>query len=181
MLNSLFDNVSRIGNDSSDLTNRNIQNTQANNYMLENYTLYSPVNNALDLATRQPNVLLNGFGGRINADNIDDNTALTLTELTNPRGKTYEQERLFQTVPYLGKGLGNSDIELQLTAGDLNSNKKSADPNSEVSHINYSYYPLIPSIEATVSNPENIVQGVAYEGWVRGGMSSRTLHRESLN
>ena len=182
MINNLFDNISRIGNDNCDLTNKNVENIQASNYMLENYNLYSPVNNAINLATNQPNVFLSGScGGGINCNNIDDNTTLKFGLQTNPRGKTFAQERLFATIPYLGKGPANVGLESQIKTGDVNVNKKSQDPNSEVSHIDYAYYPLIPSIEATVSNPANLVEGVASDGWVRGGVPSRTLHRESVN
>ena len=62
--------------------------------------------------------------------------------------------------------------------GDYNSKRKSVDPNSEVSNINYSYYPLIPSLETTVTNPANLVEGVAAPGWIRGGVPSRILNRE---
>ena len=34
-------------------------------------------------------------------------------------------------------------------------------------------YPLVPSIKATVTNPANLVEGVASDGWVRGGVPSR--------
>ena len=62
--------------------------------------------------------------------------------------------------------------------GANNPNKKSQDPTSEVSHLNLAYTPLIPSIESTVTNPANSVEGVAAEGWIRGGVPSRLLSRE---
>ena len=42
-------------------------------------------------------------------------------------------------------------------------------------------YPLLPSLEATVQNPANLVEGVAAEGWIRGGASSRDLVREDTH
>uniref|UniRef100_A0A6C0AZ80 Uncharacterized protein n=1 Tax=viral metagenome TaxID=1070528 RepID=A0A6C0AZ80_9ZZZZ len=182
IFNQLFDNVSRIGNDNCDLTNKNLQNTQASNYILENYQVYNPINNAFNLATNQPNVFLAGSnGGGINRNNIDENSILKFAHQTKFRERVSEQERLFSTVPYLGKGPSNVVLESQIKTGDYNLNKKSTDPNSEVSHVDYSYYPLIPSIEATISNPANLVEGVAANDWVKGGVPSRILNRDQTN
>ena len=165
-----------------DLTNRSIQNTNASNYMLENYNVYSPETTSLILAISQPNVFFNGTpGGGINSNYIDDNSNLKLSKMSKQKERTINQERLFSTVPYLGKGPTNVDVESNIKNGDLNSNRKTQDPNSEVSHISYSYYPLLPSIEATVNNPVNLVEGVAAAGWIRGGIPSRILNREENN
>jgi hypothetical protein len=42
----------------------------------------------------------------------------------------------------------------------------------------YTNYPLLPSIQATVTNPANLVEGVAADGWIRGGLPSRDLTRD---
>ena len=178
-INRLFDNISRIGNDSCDQTNKNKQNIEASNYILENYNVYNPVSSAINLAINQPNVFLRGSPkGGINSNNIDENSILQFSKPTNMRERGIYQERLFSTVPYLGKGPSNIGLETTLMTGDYNSKRKSVDPNSEVSNINYSYYPLIPSIETTVTNPANLVEGVAAPGWIRGGVPSRILNRE---
>ena len=46
-----FDNLSRIGNDSCSLDQRNIQNFNASNYRVENFFPYCPMTNAIDFAT----------------------------------------------------------------------------------------------------------------------------------
>ena len=131
------------------------------------------------MSTHQPNILVSGSsGGGINRNNIDVDSMLQLTHLTKEPERNVYQERLFSTVPYLGKGPGNSNIEGTLLTGDLNINRKSTDPNSEVSHIDYAYYPLLPSIEANMTNPANFVEGAAAQGWVRGGLPSRIMNRD---
>jgi len=180
--NNIFNNISRIGYDNCDLTNKSIQNTKASNYVLENYSVYSPLSNALNLATNQPNIFLNGsLCCDVNGSNIDNNSVLKITQMSKIRERSSYQERLFSTVPYLGKGPNNVDAESNMLTGDLNNKRKSQDPNSEVSHINYSFYPLLPSLEASISNPANLVEGVAAAGWIRGGVPSRTLNREENN
>lgn len=179
VIDRIFDNTARIGNDSCDLTNRNKQNIESSNYMLENYSVYNPVSSAVNLATNQPNVFIHGsLNGGINRDNIDENTKLHFSKLTNYGDRSVYQERLFNTVPYLGKGPSNSLVESQLVMGDVTQNKKSLDPNTEVTRLNFAYTPLIPSVEATISNPANLVEGVAADGWIRGGIPSRLVNRE---
>ena len=181
-LDNFLNNMASLGNDNCDMTNRNKQNIEASTYMLENYAVYNPLTSAVNLATNQPNIFLQGSpAGGINGNNIDENSVLKFSTATNTRERAVYQKRLFSTVPYLGKGPANTPLESQLVMGDVNMNRKSLDPNSEVSHINYSYYPLIPSIEATVTNPANLVEGVAANGWIRGGVPSRSLNREEDN
>ena len=108
VIDRLFDNVSRIGNDSCDNTNKNKQNIESSNYMLENYNVYNPVTSAINLATNQPNIFLRGSPkGGINGNNIDENSVLKFAQPTNIRERAVYQERLFNTVPYLGKGPSN--------------------------------------------------------------------------
>ena len=180
VIDRLFDNISRIGFDSADMTNRHKQNVESANYVLENYAAYNSVNSAVNLAMQQPNVFISGsLGGGINRNNIDIDSRLQLTKLTKGPERNVYQERLFSSVPYLGKGPSNVDVEAHLVGGDLNINRKSTDPNSEVSQISHIYYPLIPSLEARLNNPANSIEGVAAEGWIRGGIPSRILNRET--
>ena len=178
----MFDNTSRIGNDNCDMTNKNMQNKSASDYVLENFTVYSPLNNTINLATNQPNVFCQGSpAGGISSKDIDDNTKLKFSQLVRLPEKATYQERLFCTVPYLGKGPNDVYAESDLISNKLNSNRKTNDQNSEVDHTNYAYYPLLPTLEATISNPSNLIEGVAANDWVRGGIPSRILNREKEN
>ena len=57
-------------------------------------------------------------------------------------------------------------------------NKKSINTTTEQSYIPYANYPLLPSIENSITNPANLVEGVAADGWIRGGLPSRDLTRD---
>lgn len=179
LLSNMFNNISRIGYDNCDLTNKNIENTKSSNYRLENYSSSLPFTNAINLSVNQPSIFLKGGpADGINGSVIDQNSILQISQISKPKEREVYQERLFSTVPYLGKGPTNVDVESNMMNGDLNNNRKSQNPNTEVSHIDYAYYPLLPSIEATINNPANLVEGVAADGWIRGGMPSRILNRE---
>ena len=174
-----FNQTTRIGDDQCDLSQRNVQNSEAATYMLNNFRPACPMSNAVEFATSQPDVNFTGsFQVGIGGCNIDQNSELSLTRLSRPKCRISLQERPFATVPYLGRGKSNPTLESQIQQGDLGSNRKSVNPSSEICYSNYSQTPMIPSLQATVSNPANLVEGVAAEGWIRGGLPSRELTRD---
>ena len=177
-LSNLFDNISRIGTDECDKTNKQISNTKAANYLLENFSSYNSLSSALDVANNHPNIFIQGStGGGINSSVIDDNSNLKNSESVRSSIRGDGFERIFKTTPYLGKGPYDVESDIQIHNNELNTNRKTQNPNTEVTQDNYTYTPLIPAIETTITNPSNLVEGVAYEGWVRGGVPSRLLNR----
>ena len=44
--------------------------------------------------------------------------------------------------------------------------------------MTYRHTPMIPSLQSTITNPANLVEGAAAEGWIRGGVPSRELTRD---
>jgi len=174
-----FLNMSRIGNDLCDQSQRNIQNVGFANYMLTNYRPACPMSNAVEFATSQPFVNFTGSQQvGIGGCNIDHNSQLHITELTRPSCRISLYQRPFATVPFLGRGSSNPIMESQIQQGELANNRKTINPSSEVSHLGYRHTPMIPSLKATVTNPVNLVEGVAAEGWIRGGLPSRGLTRD---
>jgi hypothetical protein len=174
-----FNKMARIGNDTCDISQKNIQSVNNANYMLENYYPSCPMSSAIDFATSQPNIFYNGSQQvGIGGCNIDENSELLLTDLSRPKCRVSLFERPFLTVPYLGRGPSNIVLESQIQQGNTNINRKSISTTSETSHFSHHAYPLIPQIKATISNPANLVEGEAAEGWIRGGLPSRDLQRD---
>jgi len=176
-----FFNQSRIGVDENSLTQSNIQDQAQNDYMLQNYYLQDcNMRKPIEFATSQINVnycAAGGWGNQcdVGGCNIDQNSQLLLGSLqTHPKCRISLFQRPFATVPYLGKGPFNPMVESQLQQTDtFSNNKKSVNNSSEISYIPISNYPLIPTIQKTVTNPAYLVEGVAMDGWVRGGAPSR--------
>jgi hypothetical protein len=179
--NYTFDNISRIGNDNCNIDQNSIQNTQAANYMLQNYFAADcSMKNPISLATTQPGVMYNG-GYNVGAGgcNIDDSSNLQIgTIQTHPRCRIDLFQRPFATVPYLGRGAVNPIMEAQIQQGESLTNKRSVNNLSEKSYIRYSQTPLLQSVKDKINNPANCVEGVASEGWIRGGVPSRELTRD---
>jgi hypothetical protein len=179
--NYTFENMTRIGNDHCYLDQFTIQNMSACNYSLENYfandcTMKKPI----ALATSQPCVFYNGpssvgSGGCM----VDESSKLLIGSLqTHPRCRIDLFQRPFATVPYLGRGSVDPVLEAQIQQGELLTNKKSVNNSSEKSYIKYQNTPLLPSVKDRVTNPSYCVEGVASDGWIRGGVPSRELARD---
>jgi len=179
--NFTFDNMSRIGSDVCYQDQETIQNIQACNYTLQNYfaddcTMRKPI----DLATTQPGIMYNGpscvgSGGCV----VDTSSKLLLGGLvTHPRCKIDLFQRPFATVPYLGRGSVDPILESQIQQGELLTNKRSVTRLPEKSYMKYTSTPLLSDIKDRVTNPAYCVEGVASEGWIRGGVPSRELTRD---
>ena len=134
----------------------------------------------IEFATSQPNINFSGshqvgMGGC----NIDTNSDLLIGTInTHPKCRISLYERPFKTVPFLGRGSSNPVLESHIQQGDMIQNKKSINTTTEQSYMPYLNYPLIPSIENSITNPANLVEGVAAEGWIRGGVPSRELQKD---
>jgi hypothetical protein len=174
-----FYQTTRLGDDLCDRSQETVQNSNAATYMLSNYRPTCPMRNAIDFATSQLNVNFTGSHQvGINGCNIDESSELTINDLSKPACRISLLQRPFATVPYMGRGMNNPILESQIQQGDMAFNKKSINPLSEISYVPYYNTPLIPSLQATISNPANLVEGVAADGWIRGGLPSRELIRD---
>jgi len=175
-----FNQLTRIGEDSCDKSQRNVQNSSASTYMLNQSRPDCPMTNAMDFALSQPNVNYNGSHQMgIGGCNVDESSELILSALSRPRCKLSLLQRPFATVPFLGRGNSNPVLESQIQQGDLANNRKSITNLTEVSHIKYSNTPMIPSLQSSITNPSNLIEGVAAEGWIRGGLPSRDLVKDT--
>ena len=176
-----FDSLSRIGDDSCGISERNLQNVSQSNYLLTNFFSQDcAMKRPIEFATTQPNINYTG-GYQVGAGgcNIDTNSDLLIGTInTHPKCRISLYERPFKTVPYLGKGKVNPVLESQIMQGDNYTNRKSVNMLSEQSYMGYSTTPLLPSLEATLNNSANFVEGAAVEGWVRGGVPVRQLVRD---
>ena len=177
-----FDNMSRIGLDDCNKSQTDIQNVSYCNYMTQNFFASDcSMKKPIDLATTQPGIMYNG-GYNVGAGgcNISDSSKLQIgTIQTHPKSRIDLFQRPFATVPFLGRGSVNPIVEAQIQQGEQLINKRSVNNLSEKSYAKYSQTPLLPAIKERLTNPVNSVEGVASEGWIRGGVPSRELTRDS--
>ena len=177
-----FDNMSRLGNDSCCIDQTSIQNVASCNYMTQNFFAADcSMKNAKALATTQPGIMYNGgYNSGAGGCNIDNSSELLIgTIQTHPRCHIDLFQRPFATVPYLGRGAVNPVMESQIQQGEQIVNKRSVNNLSEKSYIKYHQTPLLPAVQERINNPANQIENVASDGWIRGGVPSRELTKDT--
>ena len=116
-----------------------------------------------------------GIGGC----NVDEDTELKTGDLAPEiKARISLQTRPFLTVPYLGKGPSKPVLESQLLQGSFTFDKRSCKNLMEKSFRNTDVE-LVPSLKASIQNPANLIEDIAAEGWIRGGLPSRELTRDN--
>ena len=176
-----FNNMGRIGNDCCYIDMTSIQNSSACSYTLQNYfSTDCSMSNAKALATSQPSINYTGtMGSDICGSNIDDSSKLLIgTIQTHPRCRIDLFQRPFATVPYLGRGSVDPLLESQIQQGEAITNKRTVTRLTEKSHLKYHTTPLIPEVKQNIQNPGLMIESVASDGWIRGGLPSRELTRD---
>ena len=179
--NYTFNQLTGVGSDACSQSQGNIQNTAQANYLLTNFFLQDcGMKRPIEFATNQTAINFSGSHSvGLGGCNIDANSDLMIGTInSHPKCRIDLWERPFKTVPYLGRGPSNPVLESNIQQGELMTNKKSINTTSEQSYIPYKNYPLLPSIENSITNPANLVEGVAADGWVRGGVPSRELQKD---
>lgn len=160
-----FQQTSRIGNDTCDLSQRTVQNNAAVSYMV---APVKPSGSGLHF----------GLDNQMQVKNEHSTAGLTSGAITKQKCRISLQERQFLTVPYLGKGRHDVDLETQLRTHQWEPNRKSANPSSEESYMERHQTPMIDGLKNTISNPQYLVEEAANKEWRRGGESSRDMARE---
>jgi hypothetical protein len=173
-----FNNMTSIGNDSTDISQRNLYNSRFTNYTLANHFSKNSTDEHVKFAIQQPTMNFNGMthGNGLNSGVVDTESNLTLkTQQERSFEKVQLFERPFLTIPYLGRGSCNPVLESQLQQGETVSDKKSVSTIMDKSFSKYSLYPVDDTMEERVKNPSYVVEESALNGWVRGGTATRDM------
>jgi hypothetical protein len=180
--NYTFYNLTGINDDVVGLSEGDIQNQHFGSYTTKNFFESNcGMKKPIRFATQQPNVFYNSGPGNVgvNGCNVDSDSNLKIgTIQTNPKCRISLQERPFKTVPFLGKGKSNPLQESKLQQGTYFADKKSCRQVTEKS-FRTADVNLVPTLKATIQNPNNLVEGVANKGWIRGGLPSRNISRDN--
>ena len=109
---------------------------------------------------------------------VNDETKLRYGQRSSEKGRVAKSldTVLFAGPPFMGNGsaaLRNPDIKSTLMTGEQTHVKKSTAPTSGVTIDRFT--PLLSCIADNVQNTEHIIP----EHWIRGGMSTRTVVRNS--
>lgn len=170
---------SRLGNDKCEISNSTVQSEYPGKYMVSNYhSCDCAAPNVSEVAYSQPNIYYkDGYGhSSLDGCNIDRDSFMRNGSIITHQGNTPQQlfERPFLTVPYMGRGVGNTCTESELITGDQTSIKRQCNTLAGITINNY-FTPLVPCLKNNVQNPIHLIPEVAKNGWVRGGVPSRQI------
>ena len=174
-------NNTRIGLDDCYYRTRNGQNDASVDYMTRGFKdCNCGAKKVQDVAVNEPTMnYRDGFGWTsINGCNIDtDSNIRNSRNMTNMR---YIQQLFtspYLTVPYMGRGVVDAGFETDLVAGEDTTQKRPCNTLSGI-YIDR-FIPLVPCLDENIQNPAHIVQEVASNDWIRGGLPSRDLIRNT--
>ena len=173
-----FYNLDRIEDDVTCETQRTIQNGRFSSLILSNYFNENPSDKSIKFATSQPAIVPNGVNGGsgVGGHNIEgENYLLLKTEQERALGRLNLLQRPYATVPYLGRGSCDPNVESQLRFGESVSDKKSVSTIMSQSFMGYTLHPPDEDMQEHVSDPRFTVEEAALEGWIRGGAATRDM------
>jgi len=154
------------------------QSTFPGNYSLNNYHACDcDTKELLEFATENPYMnFRDGYG--VSECNINNSSQLRIGKTRkNPKCKSQLFHRPYLTIPYMGRGSGNSVVETQLKPGEDTSSKRQCNVLSGVNIKNH-FTPLVKNLEDNIQNPDYLIQENADDKWVRGGIPSRQIVKD---
>ena len=117
-----------------------------------------------------------GFG--MNNAFIDSDSVLrNQAKFKNNKCLIRNQARPFLSVPYMGGGRGNADVETLLLHSEQVRQGKECGTVTETQFEGV-YTPMIPNLKENIQNPNNLITEDASPGWIRGGLPSRAYIRD---
>ena len=176
-----FNRLTRLADDSCTITSRDIRSIGPGNYAVSEKR--QPVDNTRATAVANPTLVYNGSYGNAASAVIDDesilrNHSVQTHDLRQTHAVSRPQPRPFATVPYMGGGRGNADVESSVIHGEIT--RCGAECGTTISEMQWPVFaPLIKKVAENVQNPANLVQEVAAPGWIRAGLPSRQYARDN--
>ena len=171
----------RLNEDGCEKIFRTKQSESPGIYQLNNYRdCDCGIPNVIETAVENPEIQFrDGYG--VSDCFVDDDSQLRIGRTKkNPKCPNQLFTRPYKTVPYMGRGSGDSFLESQLRPGEATLEKKQCNTLSGISipNINPEHMPMIDHLKNNIQNPTHIIHHDALEGWVRGGAPSRQIVRD---
>lgn len=166
----------RTLNDQCEISQHIRDSSGPGNYMTNN--LVPKSSDATNLATNVPTLLgREGYG--YNNAHIDTDSRLRndMTQAGRNKCPLHVQSRPFASVPFMGNGRGNPDIESALLYSDFSRIERPCGTVTET-FLEGQFTPLVPHLAAHIQNPTNLLPEDAAAGWIRSGIPSRQYMRD---
>lgn len=172
----IINQFARVRDDSCDVEQRIRDSSGPGAYQVTNLVPKEKEVKRLEI----PNpTLLGREGYGYNNRAIDDDSRLRTDPTLEGRFRAplHMQSRPFATVPYMGRGRGQPDIESGLIYADWARIKRPCGTVSETFFSNQ-FVPLVPHLSSHIQNPSNLIPEVAARGFCRSGIPTRQFVRD---
>lgn len=171
---------SRLGYDNCAMVSDTKQSRGPGHYQLDNFkdcNCEAPVTEKL--AHKYPDVhYRDGYGWTShNGCNVDNDSNLRNSRnLTQLRCRRNLNTRPYLTVPYMGRGPGDTGTESFLRPGTATNYGRPCNTLGGV-HTEQQFIPLVSCLQETIQNPIHIIPEDSDRAWRRGGLPSRQMVR----
>jgi hypothetical protein len=164
-----FSNLSRLYNDSCYKETRDNQNQKINNLVISNYnTANCDFSKLKQFSTSEPNIFYKDGFGFTNNCNVDNDSDLRLgSQMTQWKCRNQLKTRVYQAVPFRGRGCTMPVTEIKLQTGENTFQNKSCNTLADI-HIDR-FTPMLNCTQE-IQKPNHVI----YD-WTRGGDPSRQL------
>jgi hypothetical protein len=166
----IFNNSARIGGDYVDLSQQNIQNNRMLEAATANY-FSNESNHDRILFMTNAGLMANGQtgGNGLSSVAVENETSLYWNTKNDKVSEDLMlKQRPFLTVPYLGRGSVDTNMESNIQRGEYIRNPKNGQPIGSMAALRMpEYYP----IARPLANIDE--DAIGLQGWQRGGVSSR--------
>ena len=163
-----FNEMGRMGADPADNSQRTVQNTRFANYTVSSFQPTNTSDEQVKFSSEIPTMIVSTTG--VSSSVIDTNSFLLLDVEQRSADKLSLQQRPFITIPFLGRGNVDPDMETTLLVGENANMKRSEQTIMDKSFMPYSQ--LILEQNQT-NDPIGTIQELSMDGWHRGGMNTR--------
>lgn len=166
----------RVRDDKCDVSQQYYDSTGPGNYMTTNLT--PAQKSAKEVELPNPTLLgREGFGFNNKQIDVDSRLRTNQVQAGRLRCPLHPQSRPFATVPFMGRGRGNADLESGLIYSEFARIERPCGTVTET-FFDGQFVPLVPHLAAHIQNPANLIPEVAANGWIRGGIPSRSFIRD---
>lgn len=173
-----IDKKTSLGSDSCYQNTADEQSVNVGGYQLNNhYACGCGAKETEKIAMNQPTLIFkDGYGAsgmdgcKIDTDSLMKNGTI----MTNPGCKQQLFSRPYLTVPYMGRGSGDSCVESPLQTGEDTFQRRPCNTLAEVTLQNQ-FTPLLPCIKDNIQDSRHLIQEDSNKEWIRGGLPSRQI------
>ena len=174
-------NQTSLVDDSCLQSERQQQSIEASDYMVSNFRSCDKLLTDVQTVSSENKgtTMFDGYG--VSGNKIEDHTKIRVGSVeSRPKCSILLQKRPFATVPFMGRGSADPEVEGKvLTGGEFvkRNHWVSLEEQQERTYDN-TLTPLVKNLDDNVQNPMNLVEEVNDPTWVRGGTPTRQIVKD---